>query len=288
MKSKHRHDLETNELARRLYTLIDRIRPYSSTVLGSLIAIVVILMGWSYLSGSSAARKEQAWALYNVAVESAAPNLALLRQSAQDNPGTKMQELADMTWADGQVWGASQAYARDRAGANTALNRAESVYQGILQSSKDERLLGRARFGLGRIYEVQDKLDQAREQYAAVQGDFAPLAQARAKLLEDPQVKEACAWLASATLPPRVAPAGPGTPGQRPDFSASDLSLPGESPKAGSSTDAMLEGLDLGIKDSQDRYKQGDDDFFGSTPTDQPAESDQPTAPADDANQPQR
>jgi predicted negative regulator of RcsB-dependent stress response len=285
MKSKHRHELETNELAKRLSVLIDQVRPYGSTALGVLIAVLVVLIGWSYLSGSSAARQEEAWAMYNVAVEGSTPNLVLLRQTAEDNPGTTMQELADVTWADGQVWLASQAYIQSRTATNEALNRAESTYQGILRTSTDERLLGRARFGLGRIYEMQNKLDKAREQYSTVQGDFAELAHLRAKELEDQQAKQACDWLATAE-PPRVAPTGPGTPGQRPDFSATDLNLPGATPQAGTPTDNILEGSDLGTEDTQDRYGPGDEDFFGPTSTDQPADNGQTNdTPAGDAEQ---
>lgn len=288
MKSKHRHDLETNELAKRLNALIEQIRPYSTAALSVVIAVLVVLIGWSWLSGSSDARQAEAWAMYNVAVEGASPNLPLLRQSAQDHPGTAMQELADITWADGQVFQAGRFYISNRPVADEALNRAESTYLGLLRTSKSERIIGRTHFGLGRIYELQNELDRARKEYNAVQGDFAELAAARAKQLDEQRVQRACDWLATAQ-PPRVAPpTGPGTPGQRPDFSATDMKLPGETPQAGATTDGLLQGIDVGIEETPDRYGPADPEFFGPTatgePADQPADSGQSgDGPADDA-----
>ena len=278
MKSQHRHDLETNELAKRLNTLIEQIRPYSTPVLSVVIAVLVVIIGWSWLSGSSDARQDEAWSMYNVAVEGADPDLRLLRQAGQDYPGTAMQELADITWADGQVFQAGRFYISNRSVADEALNRAESTYLGLLQTSKSERILGRAHLGLGRIYELKNELDRARDEYSAVKDSFAALAEARAKQLDEKKVQEACQWLATAKPPHVAPPSGSGTPGARPDFSASDLTLPGESPAA--ATENLLRDLDEGMTETPDRYGPGDEEFFGTAspgesaqPADQPAES---------------
>ena len=69
-----------------------------------------------------------------------------------------MQQMADVTWADGQVLMASSNYIYNRKAAMEALNRATSAYQGVIQSSNDERLAGRARLGLARVYEMQNQL----------------------------------------------------------------------------------------------------------------------------------
>ena len=137
-----------------------------------------------------------------------------------------MQQMADVTWADGQVMQASQNYIYNRSAANEALERAASAYQGVIQTSDDERLVDRARLGLARVYEMQNDLDKAREEYEQVAGAYAEYAKAQAERLAKPEAKETYAWLATAEPPRPRAPMGPGTPGQRPEFSPGDLSLP--------------------------------------------------------------
>jgi hypothetical protein len=301
MKSAERHRLETNWMAKHLELWIDKLRPYFSMLAGAVVALVVVMFAWSYLTGSSTARQSEAWDAYNLAVEQPMmPDIELLRQSAEEYPGTKMQELADITWADGQVWMAARDFIYQRPAAMEALNRAASVYQGILQSTEEERMRNRARLGLARIYEMQDQLGKAREQYAAVSGGFADLAKARAESLALPKTVEACTWLATAQPPRRAAPTGPGTPGRGPAFSAGDVPLPGEtSPGAegaadgGPSLDSLLQGLDLEdltgeAAEKSDRYDASTTSPTTDQPSGDPPTSDLPSdvPPAADATQP--
>jgi hypothetical protein len=295
MKSEERHRLETNVMAQRLSVWIDKLRPYATSVAGILLFVFIAMFAWSYLTGSSSAWQNQAWDAYNDAVVSPMPNLELLRQSAEEHPGTKMQQMADITWADGQVWMASRDFLYNKAAAMESLNRATSAYQGILQSSDDERLQNRARLGLARIYEMQDQLDKAREEYLKVTGGWANFAKERAKELGEQKTKDVCAWLATAEPPRRAVPSGPGTPGQQPMFSAGDMPLPGAAPLNGSqsggvdegaSLDSLLQGLDLGTEpaNTPDRYGTGEkapaaeqpspgsSDTTPATGTDKPAE----------------
>ena len=88
------------------------------------------------------------------------------------------------------------------------------------------RLFDRAHLGLVRVYEMRGDLEKASEEYLAVRGGYAEYAKAQADRLAKPEAKETYAWLAKA-VPPRVPPpVGPGSPGQLPEFSASELSLP--------------------------------------------------------------
>jgi predicted negative regulator of RcsB-dependent stress response len=290
MKSEERHRLETNTMAQHLSVWIDQLRPYATTIAGIALFVFIAMFAWSYLSSSSASWQSQAWDQYNQAVGERLPNLNLLRQSAEEHPGTKMQEMADITWADGQVWMASRDFLYNRTGAMELLNRAASAYQSILQSSTDKRLQNRARMGLARIYEMQGEIDKAREQYGTVTGAYADLAKARAEALGKETTKETCAWLASAELPRPQMPTGPGTPGQSPAFSAGDVPLPsGTSPAGGTqsgagegaSLDALLQGLNLDedAAGSTERYPEGE------TPatTEDAAEN---APPAADAEQP--
>src|SRR5436190_24308700 len=104
MKSAHRHELETNALAHRLELYIMRYRPYASRIAGVLIAVIVLILICSYISGTSAARRSEAWDSFNVAVAATPTDLELIHRTAEEYPGTKMQQMADVTCADAQVY----------------------------------------------------------------------------------------------------------------------------------------------------------------------------------------
>lgn len=292
MKSAHRHELQTNALAQRLDVLIERWRPYASTIAGVILALVALMFVWSFVSRSSTARQGAAWDAYHRAITSRPPDLNQLHQSAAEYPGSKMQQLSDITWADGQVYMAARDYLYNRSAAMDALRRATSAYQGILQTTDDQRLVNRARLGLARVYEMQNELDKARDEYLKVQGGYAEFAKLQAERLAKPETKEAYAWLATANPPRPTAPTGPGTPGQRPDFSAGDFPLPGATPDAstpntgspagtssqGESFDDIIRRLNLNhpAADAADRYDAGAEP---ATTSDEPATSDSETEP---------
>jgi hypothetical protein len=187
MKSAHRHQLETNALAQRLDEYIERVRPYAAIVAGAIVGLVVVMFIWSYLSGSSTSRQVAAWDAYHRSVAASPPDLELLRQSAEEYPNTAMQEMANITWADGQVWMAARDYIYNREAAMEALGRATSAYTGILQTSENERLINRAHLGLARVYEMQGELDKAGDEYRKVQGGFTAYARGSVRLALDRQ-----------------------------------------------------------------------------------------------------
>ena len=252
MKSQHRHELETNWLAQHTAVFIERWRPYVPTILGVIAALAVLLFGYSFFSSANSQREADAWNTYNQAVSGMIPNLPELRQAAAEYPDSPMQQWADLTWADGQVWMAARAYIQNRPAAMDVLNLAEGTYKSLLADSDDKRLTNRVHFGLGRVYELRNDLEQARAEYLKVEGDFKPLAEHRAEELAKAKVQETYGWLATAEPPRRTAPTGPGTPGQRPEFSAGDLDLPGgaggtpeATPGAEATTDDLFKGLGI-------------------------------------------
>ena len=226
MKSEHRHDLETNERARRLATLIERVKPYATTVLTVALVAAVAAAGFAYVRQSAAARQSEAWDAYNLAVQGRIPDMEMLKQSAELHAGSPMAQWSNVTWADGQLRLATVQYIGFRESANESLAKAESMYQGLLRSATDARIRDRGNFGLGRVFEMRNNLVKAREYYRAVTGEFAGVAAARAEQLESERIIDACEWLASAKPPPRRAPRGPGEPGLRPEFEVDDLTMP--------------------------------------------------------------
>jgi predicted negative regulator of RcsB-dependent stress response len=281
MKSKHRHELETNWLAKRLAAWIDTLRPYTSTVFGAVVVVAVGLFAISYFSGSSSAQQSEAWSSYNQAIEGWIPDLDQLRQSAEAHAGTTMQQWADMTWADGHVWMAARDYVPNRAAAMEALNRATGTYRNLLEVSDDERLKSRAHFGLGRVYELRGELDKAGEEYLAVRGGFEQLAKLRAEELAEPDTKQVYDWLATAQASRRATPSGPGTPGQRPDFSAGGLDIPSQREDGADDSAASVENLFRGFDVPA---VPEDRDGTGSENVDESGQADPDAGqPADDA-----
>jgi predicted negative regulator of RcsB-dependent stress response len=248
MKSQHRHELETNWLAQRVGDWLNTIQPYNSLIVGVVLAVVVSVVGFSYYRGASAARQSDAWNTYNQAVGGLMPNLETLRESAEEYPDSPMQQWADVTWADGQVWLASRTILQNRASAMDMLNRAIGAYQGLLQETEDQRLKSRAHFGLGRVFELRCELDKAREEYRAVTGAFASVAEQRIKDLDEGDANDIYSWLATAEAPRRMAPPGPGTPGRRPSFAPGELEMPAAGtstaePGAAMSVDELFKGI---------------------------------------------
>ena len=299
MKSEHRHQLETNWLATRVDRFVQDVRPYAATIAGIAIAVVAVALIWSWWARSSSGRQSGAWDVYNIAIGQRPPNMDALRLAAEENPGTAMQQMADVTWADSQVWLAARDYIYNRSAAMNALERATSRYQSVLQSTDDERLLNRARLGMARIHEIRGELDKAREEYLKVRGAYEEYAKLQTERLEQPDAKETYEWLASAQPPRPRMPTGPGTPGRRPDFTADDLGLPdATSPAAPTATlpdgtapqgedfDKLLEGLNLDFGDTpgSDRYPAGESSSGLGTPADEATTPAQDSAPAADAS----
>lgn len=269
MKSEHRHELGTNVLAHGLEAYIERYRPYFAKIMGTILAVIALLFLWSYVSGSSDARSSGAWDVFNLAIGSVPPNLEVLRQTAQENENTPMQRLADVTWADGQVFVAAQMYVMNHKAASEALNKAASAYQAVIQSSDDPQITGRARLGLGRVYEMQNDLEKARQQYEQVTGAYAKYAKAQAERLAKPEAKDAYAWLATAQAPMNHPPVGPGTPGKSPEFTPGEIALPKATDAAApggkqGTTPSAAESFENMLKDMQKETKAGDQSKGGA------------------------
>ncbi|MGD9633303.1 MAG: tetratricopeptide repeat protein [Pirellulales bacterium] len=246
MKSEHRHELETNWLAHHTAIWLERLQPYNALIVGALIVAAIALFAFSFFSGETSARQSEAWNSYNDAVISGSPNLELLRKSAGEYPDSPMQEYADITWADGQLYLASLLFVHNRTASNEAASRATSTYQSLLAETEDKRIKNRAHFGLARIYELGNDLDKAIAEYGKVEGGFKLIADQRVEELKKPATKDVYSWLATAQGPTSTAPTGPGTPGVSPGFSPSEIELPAASSdesKEGEAANASIDDL---------------------------------------------
>ncbi len=242
MKSEHRHDLQTNYLSAGLARWIDKVKPFTGQIITGMVLLAILYAGLSFWDAQTAQQERAAWDAYAYATDTRDPELEKLQRIASNEEfaGTKMQEWAYVSWADRQVLNAMGSYLYEREKTQDRLRNVTGVYEGLASSASDPQVLNRARFGLGRVYELENKLDEARQQYLLVRGDLQPLASERAKQLESDKVREACSWLATAELPKRDLTGGQGATGTRPGF---DATLPAAKASADAITAESLEEL---------------------------------------------
>ena len=183
------------------------------------------------------------------------PNLELLRESAEEHPGT--QDAATGRHHLGRwpgVDGVARLSVQQARASTEALDQGdERRIKAFCNRSDDERLQNRAHLGLARVYEMQNELDKARDEYLKVTGGYAEFAEERAKQLGRARRRRTCTpgWRRQSRRGGHR-PMGPGTPGQTPEFSAGDMPLPGATParrtgaggrRAGHPFDNLLQGL---------------------------------------------
>ncbi len=288
MKTERRHDLGTNDLARWVTGWIEKIKPYSTLLVSGVVVLLGTLVVGSMWSSVSESEQAAAWDAYALAINTSDMEMHDMQRVAtdDDHAGTVMQEWAFATWADRQLTLASQAYLIDRTVTEERLRRVVSVYEQLAESAGDEQLRNRAHYGLAQVYEMQNRLDDARRQYDLVQGDLEAIARVRADHMLAPGVQEAYDWLATAELPRRALQDALGTPGSMPPF---EVELPDASSLPLNLGTRSLEEIFGGPSEgeSQDRYETGSaptekesfEDIFGETP---PAET---AAPADSATE---
>ena len=246
MKTERRHDLETNTLALKMTTMIETIKPYWNKLLGVVILLVAMLAVSSFINSQSKATEENAWAAYAKARNSTDPDLENIRKltESEEFAGTRMQEWAHLTWADRQVLMAARIYLRDRGAAEDRLRGARGIYETFANNAQDEQIRNRSRFGLGRIFEMLNKVEDAQREYSLVQGDLQPMASKRAEHLQSEGVKDVCEWLATAELPKPDITGGQGASGDRPEFNVS-IPQANDGARPGAKDNPILDGFKI-------------------------------------------
>ena len=271
MKTERRHDLETNSLALKMTQWIETIKPHINKLLGAVAVIVGLMAINSIWNSKSAANEQNAWDAFAQARTSTDPELMSVQKLAESEEfaGTRMREWAQIVWADRQVLLSARTYLFDRKAALSRLRGVIGIYDGLTTSASDPELRDRAHFGLGRVYELQNKVNLAQQQFAKVQGDLGPIASQRAEQLQSGGVKDDCEWLATAELPKRDLTGGQGASGQKPSFNATI-------PKT-SATDSAAEQVGLedllenfsGDEKVEDRYEEESTESQESQPADE-------------------
>lgn len=277
MDSEHRHELEENELARWLAGKVESLKPQLPAITLGVVVLIAGIIGINGWKTSSAAAKADRWRDFAIAMEQGNPDLVDLKTAAENNPGTPVADWADVTWADGKLFQASQLYFRNRDNANQAAEEAVEVYKRLVSSS-DRDVSERANFQLGRALELQGKLDEAAKQYARVTGAFAQVAKSRAEQLGTEAVKEAYGWItstATASASSAIDTSGTVLGGLEPD----DIPLPDmTSEEAESALDTMLQGVETETETETETEVEADESAEATTEAaDEQAADEEPT-----------
>ena len=195
MKSRHRHQLETNVLADRLGRLITKLRPYGSILRGALVLVV----GWRIYTGMQARRslrRQQAgWdSLLAAELSPRTGQSAQLGEVAHEFSEMLVRPVALLGAADVAYGSGLEECIRDYGSAQQKWERALKWYQEVLAApgaTRQQR--ARAQLGLGWCHESLVRFSLARRAYQTTVQDYPGTLQAdeakkRLKALADSSV----------------------------------------------------------------------------------------------------
>lgn len=280
MKTKRRHELQTNALADRLGAMLIWVEERYKLAVGAAVLVAAAVVAYLALSRSTAEKTQTAWNEYFAAMASQNPDS--MRKVAEDHSGTVAGTWARLWIADQDLRIGIDQLFRDRPQANDELRKAISSYELVLQQEIDSLLEQRARFGLARAYESLDRLDDARKAYQELADKskwkpeplYAKQAEARLADLNLPRTKAFYDWFASQDPRPSLQGGAGELPFSTPSL---DAPLPEEPGALGPSAFDSLRG-----KGSPDDSSKGTD--AGTTETSsEPAEPATNSPPAAEA-----
>lgn len=221
MKTERRHELATNDLADWIGDKVEELKPYSTAIWATVLAVLVLIFAAVYWSRKSEAKLEQGWDRYFQARSQ--ESLDELRDVADADPKSPAGLWARSTLGDRQLSEGVNLLFEDRSEAQQALSDAVEAYEYVLKNAPGGSLLAeRATFGLGEAFESQNELDKAREQYEALKakwpgGAFSAEAERRLADLDRATTKGFYDWFAKQE-PKRKPAASPLSTGKTPDF----------------------------------------------------------------------
>ncbi|MCA9200511.1 MAG: hypothetical protein KDA87_23390, partial [Planctomycetales bacterium] len=201
MKTEHRHELQTNELADKLGGVIQQVKPYANLIVGVAVILAGIVVVTQLWASRNKEKQERAWSSYFMAQESPG-GAESLKEVASSFAGTPASEWALQAAADRHLReGYSQLF-EDRGAAAEELKAAKETYEQLLNTTSRPTLKMRAQYGLAQTEESLGSLDNALNQYKSI-ADAWPdsvvgkAAQEQVNRLSDPRAKDFYSWFAT-------------------------------------------------------------------------------------------
>ena len=278
MKTKRRHDLQTNELADWIGTQIEAVKPYSQYIVGGAIAIALVIGLFIMTTSQQRQKKEEAWNDYFAAIHERSPDK--LAKVAQNHPTTVAAQWASQVAGNIYLNEGISELTSDRETAVETLEKAKKSFEAVLKSSDVKPLLRqKAQFGLAQVYESLGEIEDAKKYYkqvaeAAGEGAFGRLATDGITRLEDPSAPDFYELLATYKPPPpdtgSMTVEDPDPLAEFPDLPRRpDLSFPGDDSETASSSDFVPP------KDDSENAESTESSEGGGTKTPAKSETDE-------------
>jgi predicted negative regulator of RcsB-dependent stress response len=225
MKTQRRHELATNVLADWLGEKIEALKPYSTAVSATAVAVVAVVFASVFWYQQRQAGRAQAWESYFSALEEQNPDDARddLEAVADDYSKSPAGLWARLGLADTQLAKGVEELFKDHASARKALEGAIDDYRAVLEQAPGDSLLAeRSTFGLAESYESKNELESARQHYRDLldrwpSGAFSSMAKDRLADLDRKATKDFYDWFAKQS-PQTKQSKGSGLTGKKPAF----------------------------------------------------------------------
>lgn len=249
MKSERRHELQHNELADWIASAAETIKPYQNIVLGVVVAVVVLMLGYTLWTRESLAQNSQAWEELSVALNG---KLDQLPKIVEDYSGSEVAFTAQAILADQHLAQGCELLFKSKANGMDELSKAIVAYDAVREGARTADLQQRAAFGLAKAKESKgddQSIKQAEKLYAEVaakwpNGAYAAVAKQRADDLKRPATLQF--YDDFRKFDPKGAFTG--QPGDKPDFDLNSLS-----------PDASPASLDTTFESKADEKKPAED-----------------------------
>ena len=266
MNSKHRHELQQNELAAYLSKVNEALDPHKNVI--AAVAGLLLVGGFAWTFYRTQETEKRSDATLRLIQASAANDAEPLQVVSDSYPGTTAADWARLYQGERYLAEGMQTLYRDRQLAEDLLTDAQAVFLSASASTKDRVLKSRAHLGVARAAESMGMVEEAIEAYrdviAAGESDaMIEKAEARIERLENPKTEQFFAWFQKENFAPADPSLPPSLPGADDLPALPDLKLPelNLSSEGDDSMELKNGGLEMPADDAKEDAKEdaGDD-----------------------------
>jgi DNA-binding FadR family transcriptional regulator len=198
-------ELGDNDLAEATLAIVDRVRPYFSTILAGLAAALAAFLAYGVVQSQAEATRTQSWDACLAAMS--AGDADSFNEVMRRYPGSDAARWAQLLTADAAAAQGSELLFIDRQRAEGRLQAAVEAYSSLL-AGRPQGLLGeRVVFGLAKARESLGQLAEARRGFEAVAAEFpaealGQVASARAAELGRESTRQWYDWFGAQKIAP--------------------------------------------------------------------------------------
>ena len=194
-----------NDLAEATLAIVDRIRPYFSTILAGLAAALATFVAYGVVQSQAEATRTQSWDACLAAMS--AGDSDSFNEVIRRYPGTDAARWAELLTADAAAAEGTQMLFIDRQRAEGRLQAAVEAYSSLMAGGPQGLLGERVVFGLAKVRESLGQLAEARRGYEAVAAEFptdalAQIATTRAAELGRESTRQWYDWFGAQKITP--------------------------------------------------------------------------------------